>query len=145
MKQQVYILTDIITYMAVNSSAFITTVVALCICIGLLVVLLVQKNREIEELKAQVQELTNEYNALAERYNSGSRSASATEGGLLRNIFDRVEGVLQRFGGQGNEVIGEQVTNASTVPETTQRASQSPEYVVNEKGVVVEAENNQTR
>lgn len=123
--------------MAVNSSAFITTVVALCICIGLLVVLLVQKNREIEELKAQVQELTNEYNALAERYNSGSRSASATEGGLLRNIFDRVEGVLQRLSGQEG---GEQGTNTSTVPETTQSASQAPEYVINERGVVVEAE-----
>lgn len=123
--------------MAVNSSAFITTVVALCICIGLLVVLLVQKNREIEELKAQVQELTNEYNALAERYNSGSRSANATEGGLLRNIFDRVEGILQRLGGQGS---GEQETNVSTVPEMAQSASQAPEYVVNEKGVVVEAE-----
>ena len=76
--QHPYILIGCITFMAVNNSAFLTTVIAICACIGLMVVLVYQKNREIEALKSDLDTLTKEYNALAEKYNSGVRSPDAT-------------------------------------------------------------------
>lgn len=120
--------------MAVNNSAFLTTVIALCACIGLMVVLVYQKNREIEALKSDLDTLTKEYNALAEKYNSGVRSPDATEGGLLRSAFNRVEGILQRIGGQ------EAAPEEAVTPENTtavQGSSQTPAYTVNERGIVV--------